>query len=45
VKKDSVGKEILENLGNKAEDLGLKASDAGIRDVILTGEMKEIMNH
>lgn len=44
VKKDAVGKEILENLGNKAEDLGLKASDAGIRDVILTGEMKEIMN-
>jgi len=44
VKKDSVGKEILENLGNKSEDLGLKASDAGIRDVILTGEMKEIMN-
>jgi len=44
LKKDSVGKEILENLGNKAEDLGLKASDAGIRDVILTGEMKEIMN-
>lgn len=44
VKKDSVGKEILENLGNKAEDLGLRASDAGIRDVILTGEMKEIMN-
>lgn len=45
VKKDSVGKEILQNLGNKAEDLGLKAADAGIRDVILTGEMKEIMNH
>lgn len=44
VKKDSVGKEILQNLGNKAEDLGLKAADAGIRDVILTGEMKEIMN-
>lgn len=44
LKKDSVGKEILGNLGNKAEDLGLKASDAGIRDVILTGEMKEIMN-
>ncbi|MEC3876918.1 slipin family protein [Chryseobacterium salviniae] len=44
VKKDSVGKEILQNLGNKAEGLGLKAADAGIRDVILTGEMKEIMN-
>lgn len=44
LKKDSVGKEILENLGHKANDLGLKATDAGIRDVILTGEMKEIMN-
>lgn len=44
LKKDSVGKEILQNLGNKAEGLGLKAADAGIRDVILTGEMKEIMN-
>ena len=44
VKKDNVGKEILENLGEKAEDLGLKVSDAGIRDVILTGEMKDIMN-
>ncbi|SHK93951.1 slipin family protein [Chryseobacterium polytrichastri] len=44
LKKDAVGKEILGNLGNKAGDLGLKASDAGIRDVILTGEMKEIMN-
>lgn len=44
LKKDTVSKEILENLGTKAEDLGLKAMDAGIRDVILTGEMKEIMN-
>lgn len=44
LKKDSVGKEVLENLGNKGESLGLKALDAGIRDVILTGEMKDIMN-
>ena len=44
VKKNNVGKEILENLGEKTEDLGLKVSDAGIRDVILTGEMKDIMN-
>lgn len=44
LKKDAVGKEILRNLGDKDGDLGLKASDAGIRDVILTGEMKEIMN-
>lgn len=44
LKKDTVGKEILDNLGNKGESLGLNVSDAGIRDVILTGEMKEIMN-
>lgn len=44
LKKDTVGKEILENLGNKGESLGLNVSDTGIRDVILTGEMKEIMN-
>ncbi len=44
LKKDSVGKEILGNLGSRADELGLKASDAGIRDVILTGEMKDIMN-
>lgn len=44
LKKDSVGKEILENLGEKAGDLGIRAFDAGIRDVNLTGEMKEIMN-
>ncbi|SHG66373.1 slipin family protein [Chryseobacterium sp. OV279] len=44
LKKDAVGKEILENLGEKAGDLGIRAFDAGIRDVILTGEMKEIMN-
>ncbi|KMQ58719.1 peptidase [Chryseobacterium angstadtii] len=44
LKKDSVGKEILEHLGDKAKDLGVTAFDAGIRDVILTGEMKEIMN-
>lgn len=44
LKKDNVGAEILGNLGNKAQDLGLKVSDAGIRDVILTGEMKDIMN-
>ncbi|MDO5655990.1 MAG: slipin family protein [Flavobacteriaceae bacterium] len=44
IKKDNVGAEILANFGNRAEDLGLKVADAGIRDVILTGEMKEIMN-
>ena len=43
-KKDNIGKEILQNTLNKEAELGLKLSDAGIRDVILTGEMKEIMN-
>ncbi len=43
-KKDNVGAEILNNFGNKAEALGLNVADAGIRDVILTGEMKDIMN-
>ncbi|WP_225321328.1 slipin family protein [Rhizosphaericola mali] len=43
-KKDNVGVEILTNLGEKAEALGLNVADAGIRDVILTGEMKDIMN-
>ncbi|RMZ59074.1 slipin family protein [Chryseobacterium nematophagum] len=44
LKKDTVGEGILENVGNKTQDLGLRVFDAGIRDVILTGEMKEIMN-
>lgn len=43
-KKDSIAKEILENVEAKIADLGLAVSDAGIRDVILPGDMKEIMN-
>jgi len=43
-KKDSIAKEILENVELKITDLGLIVSDAGIRDVILPGDMKEIMN-
>lgn len=43
-KKDAVSKEILENVESKIADLGLIVSDAGIRDVILPGDMKEIMN-
>lgn len=43
-KKDSIAKEILENVEIKIADLGLAVSDAGIRDVILPGDMKEIMN-
>lgn len=43
-KKDSIGKEVLDNVLRKQNELGIKISDAGIRDIILTGEMKEIMN-
>jgi regulator of protease activity HflC (stomatin/prohibitin superfamily) len=43
-KKDAIAVAILEEAKTKIEDLGLKISDAGIRDVILPGDMKEIMN-
>lgn len=43
-KKDTISQEILENTIHKIAALGLLVSDAGIRDVILPGDMKEIMN-
>jgi SPFH domain / Band 7 family len=43
-RKDTISKEILEQVKDKINDLGLVVSDAGIRDVILPGDMKEIMN-
>lgn len=43
-RKDTIAKEILEHVEAKIKNLGLVVSDAGIRDVILPGDMKEIMN-
>lgn len=43
-RKDSLAKEIVAEASTKISDLGLIVSDAGIRDVILPGDMKEIMN-
>lgn len=43
-RKEAIAKEILENVQAKINDLGLAVSDAGIRDIILPGDMKEIMN-
>jgi hypothetical protein len=43
-RKDTIAKEILEHVDGKIAALGLTVSDAGIRDVILPGDMKEIMN-
>ena len=43
-RKDEIGTSILDNFQTKAELLGVTLWDAGIRDVILPGEMKTIMN-
>lgn len=43
-KKDTIAEAILAEVTTKIENLGLTISDAGIRDVILPGDMKEIMN-
>ncbi len=43
-KKDAIAESILAEVTTKITELGLTISDAGIRDVILPGDMKEIMN-
>ena len=43
-RKDAISQEILEHAAAKINALGLVVSDAGIRDIILPGDMKEIMN-
>ncbi|GAA4773659.1 MULTISPECIES: slipin family protein [Flavobacterium] len=43
-KKDTIAEIILEEIKDKIQNLGVSVSDAGIRDVILPGDMKEIMN-
>jgi hypothetical protein len=43
-KKDTIAEAVLADVTSKINELGLVISDAGIRDVILPGDMKEIMN-
>lgn len=43
-KKESVAERILASLKIKAEVLGVELRDCGVRDIILPGDMKEIMN-
>lgn len=43
-RKESLSKEILNESVSKADVLGIKVMDAGVRDIILPGDMKEIMN-
>ena len=42
--KDVVAKEIEENVRRRAVELGLEIASVGIRDVILPGDMKDLMN-
>jgi regulator of protease activity HflC (stomatin/prohibitin superfamily) len=42
--KDQVGREIEQALRGRAGQLGLEIASVGIRDVILPGEMKDLMN-
>ncbi len=42
--KEEVSENILKTVSNKANNLGVQILDAGIRDVILPGDIKDIMN-
>lgn len=43
-KKEAIAPFILERVGEQAEALGVKVAGFGIRDIILPGDVKEIMN-
>lgn len=43
-KKEDIAKAVFDEVQEKATALGVEVLNTGIRDVILTGEMKEIMN-
>ncbi|MCC5918050.1 MAG: slipin family protein [Cryomorphaceae bacterium] len=43
-KKDQIAEMILAATNDKIKALGVEVSDAGIRDIILPGDMKDIMN-
>jgi len=42
--KDVVGREVEELLRRRSAELGLTVLSAGVRDIILPGDMKELMN-
>ncbi len=43
-KKESISTYVLTSLKDKASKLGVEIRDCGVRDIILPGEVKEIMN-
>ena len=42
--KEAVSDEVREAIAERAESMGLSVSSAGLRDIILPGEMKSILN-
>ncbi|MCX2475247.1 slipin family protein [Pedobacter sp. MC2016-05] len=42
--KEKIGTSVLESTINKAEELGVKLANGGVKDIILSGEIKDIMN-
>ena len=42
--KDAVAKDVEEGVRRRAGELGLEIASVGIRDVILPGDMKDLMN-
>ena len=43
-KKESIAAYVLASLKDKAANLGIEIRDCGVRDIILPGEVREIMN-
>lgn len=43
-KKDAIGQFIIDSTADKVKSLGVELTGAGVRDIILPGDMKEIMN-
>lgn len=43
-RKDAVSKYVLAGLRERAANLGVRVLDGGVRDIILPGDMKDIMN-
>lgn len=44
VEKDAVAQEVEQTLRDRVDALGLEVASVGVRDVILPGEMKDLMN-
>ncbi len=43
-KKSELGREIMSKLNTNCELIGIELSEAGLKDIILPGDMREIMN-